>query len=502
MTESVLLGIDAGTSAVKVCAVSRDGRILAKAQRPIPVVTLQPLWAEIDLDRYWGLVCEAIREVAARVPQIDAVGLATTCPTTIVLDEGNNPLRPGILYLDGRSDALLHEVVGADTVAYRQRTGNRASPSTCWAANLTWLQRHEPDTWHRVRRVVMLNGFLGLRLTGRAAFEPTQASYSGLMDVREVQPRWCDPLLGLWNVDGALLPEIIPGSQSLGGVSSSAAAQTGLAPGTTVALGAADTVAAAVAVGITKAGDAFESVGTSGVITLCLDQPNFDATFLNRHHVLPGRWLAHGAMSTLGGSFGWLQGKIWPEVQSFAELERMAMTSVPGANGLIFLPYLAGERSPIWDTEASAAWIGLRLSHTRADMIRAVFEGGALALRQILDRAEAQWGWRPTELIGVGGGARSRFWAQIKADVLGLDYHMASLTDAAAIGAALMGATAAGIFDGLQDPGLPTICRDDRPIEPRPALRQSIYDHSFEIFNGLYPALAKSMHKLAELAPR
>lgn len=501
MTDFALLGIDAGTSAVKVCAVSREGRILAKAQRAVPVVTLQPLWAEVDLERYWGLVCEAIREVVAKAPRIEAIGLATTCPTTIVLDADDQPLRPGILYLDGRADALLRETIGTDAVAYRERTGNRASPSTCWAANLTWLQTHEPETWRRVRRVVMLNGFLGLRLTGRAAFEPTQASYSGLMDVREAEARWCPPLLDLWKVDGGLLPEIISGSGALGGVSTKAAGETGLVQGTTVALGAADTVAAAVAVGIMQAGDAFESVGTSGVITLCLDKPDFESSFLHRHHVLPGRWLAHGAMSTLGGSFGWLQGKIWPEVQSFAELERLAMTSVPGANGLIFLPYLAGERSPIWDAEASAAWIGLRLSHTRADMVRAVFEGGALALRQIVERAEKQWGWRPTELIGVGGGARSRFWAQIKADVLGLNYHMAALTDASAIGAAMMGATGAGVFRELHDAQALIIRHDERAIEPRMALRRSIYDQSFEVFNGLYPALAKSMHRLAELSP-
>lgn len=501
MIEPVLLGVDAGTSSVKVCAVAPDGRIVAKAQRAVPVITALPLWAEIDLERYWTLVCEALHEVAARVGPVAGVGLATTCPTTIFLDADDQPLRAGIVYLDGRADALLHDVVGADATAYQAHTGNRASSSTCWAANLTWLQRHDAVLWKKVRRVLMLNSFIGLRLTGRAAMEPTQASYSGLMDVRAAKACWSPSLLKLWNVDGGLLPEIVSGAAPLGGITPQAAALTGIAVGTPIALGAADTAAAAFAVGLKSQGDAFESVGTSGVITFCLDSPKFEASFLNRHHVLPGRWLAHGAMSTLGGAFGWLQGKVWPDVRSFAELESLATTSIPGANGLLFLPYLAGERSPIWDAEASAAWIGLRLNHTRADMVRAVFEGGALALRQILQRAENEWAWKPSELVGVGGGARSRFWAQIKADVLGLNYHMATQTDASAIGAAMIGGVAAGVFNGVDDPALPKIRCDEHPVEPGPADRRAVYDRRFEVFESLYPALASAMHGLDD-APR
>lgn len=496
MTDPVLLGIDAGTSSVKICAIAPDGRMVAKAQRPVPVVTALALWAEIDLERYWALVCAALREVTARAGPVAGIGLSTTCPTTIVLDGDDRPLRPGIVYLDGRADTLLREVVGPDATAYLPQTGNRASSSTCWAANLTWLQRHEPALWEKVRRVLMLNSFLALRLTGRAAIEPTQASYSGLMDVRARQAAWSPSLFRLWNVEPGLVPEIVPGTACLGGVTAEAAAVTGLAPGTPLALGAADTATAAFAVGLKRAGDAFESVGTSGVITFCLDEPAFDPRFLNRHHVLPGRWLAHGAMSTLGGAFGWLQGKVWPEVRSFAELEQLAMESVPGANGLVFLPYLAGERSPIWDAEASAAWIGLRLHHTRADMVRAVFEGGALALRQILEIAGSQWSWRPTDLVGVGGGARSRFWAQVKADVLGLNYHMATLTDASAIGAALLGGVAAGTFAGVEDPALPAIRCNDQKVQPGPPDRRAVYDRRFDVYRSLYPALQDAMHRL------
>jgi xylulokinase len=497
----VLLGIDAGTSAMKVCAFDGAGNLLAKAHRSVPLITPYPLWAEIDLERYWELITEAIQEVVARVGPVAAIGLATTSPTTIVLDADDKPLRAGIVYLDGRADELVHEVTGLDAIAYQGRTGNRASPSTCWAANLLWLQRNEPQVWSRVQRVCMLNSFLALRLTGVLGVDPTQASYSGLVDVRDPQARWSGELTALWQVPPQLLPPLVSGADLLGRVTPAAAAITGIAAGTPLALGVADTVAAAFAMGLRESGDAFESVGTSGVITFCLDKPEFDPCFLNRYHIVPGRWLAHGAMSTLGGSFGWLQSKVWPEVHSLAELERMAQESVPGANGLVFLPYLAGERSPIWDAEASAAWIGLRLSHTRADMVRAVFEGAAYGLRQILERAAQQWNWRPSRLVGVGGGAHSRFWAQIKADVLQLDYGMAEFTDASALGAALLGGTACGLYAGLADPSLPTIHQASEYIKPGPAERRAIYDYQFTVFAALYPALAKSMHALAAQTP-
>jgi xylulokinase len=496
----VLLGIDAGTSSVKVCAFDAAGKLLAKAQRSMPVVTPLPLWAEIDLERYWELVAEAIQEVSARVGPASAVGLSTTCPTTVVLDRAGNPLRPGIVYLDGRADELVREVTGADPVAYQELTGNRASPSTCWAANLLWLQRHEPKVWSRVHQACTLNGFLGLRLTGVLGLDPTQASYSGLTNVRAAEPALASELLSLWQVDRELLPPLRSGAELLGGVTSGAAARTGLAAGTPVALGVADTVAAAFATGMRAHGDAFESVGTSGVITFCLDRPQFDATFLHRYHILPKRWLAHGAMSTLGACFGWLQSKVWPEVRSLPELERMAQESVAGANGLVFLPYLAGERSPIWDAEASAAWIGLRLAHTRADMVRAVFEGAAFGLRQILERGEAQWNWHPPQLVGVGGGAHSRFWAQIKADVLRLEYGMAEFTDASALGAALLGGVACRRYDGLEDPALPVIRSAPHYVKPGPAERLAVYDRQFSVFAALYPTLADSMHRLAGVA--
>ena len=494
----VFLGIDAGTSAIKVCAFDTQGTLLKKVQISVPVITPYPLWVEIDLDLYWELLLKALQEVTAQVGTVVSVGLSTTCPTTIFLDAKSHPLRHAMVYLDGRADEIVRAVTGDDAASFQSRSGNRASTSTCWAANLLWVQKNEPEIWTKVRSVCMLNSYIAMRLTGVLAIDPTQASYSGLMDVKQAEPAWHADLLTLWNIPAALLPPIVQGASRLGGVTADVAALTAIPAGVAVALGAADTAAASFAMQLRQNGQTFESVGTSGVITFCLDQPDFELGFLNRHHVYPGRWLAHGAMSTSGGSFGWLQSKIWPEVKSLAELERLAQESLPGANGLIFLPYLAGERSPIWDSEASAAWIGLRLSHTRADMVRAVFEGTAFGLRQIMGLAEAKWGVQPKKMIGVGGGSHSRFWAQIKADVLNMDYGNTEFQDASALGAALLGAVAGGHFSGLEDASLPSVKISAQWVKPSPIQKQAIYQSHFEIFSRLYPVLSSSMHALAQ----
>jgi len=491
-----LLGIDAGTSSIKVCAFSLDGKLLAKARRAIPVITPYPLWAEVDVEQYWQLTAEAIAEVTANCSNIEGVGLSTTCPTTIFLDDAYRPVRPGIVYLDGRSDELVKEITGSNSVQYEQLSGNRASPSTCWAANILWVKRYEPENWKRVHHVCMLNSYLALRLTGQYGIDPTQASYSGLVDVRQRSAQWSGSLLKLWGLDQSLLAPLKPCAEAIGAVDLQSSQITGLPQGCTVALGAADTAAAAFALGLSESGRAFESMGTSGVITFCLDQPEFDNSFLNRYHIYPDRWLAHGAMSTLGGAFGWLQNKIWPEVQSFPELEAMAKESLPGANGIVFLPYLAGERSPIWDAEASATWVGLRLEHSRSDMVRAVFEGAAFGLRQILEIAERRWGWRPKQLVGVGGGANSRFWAQIKADILRLEYGMVGQTDASALGAALLGGLACHSYNNFADPTLPNLKVTTGYIKPSRDLLGNLYDKQFSIFTSLYPALTNAMHAL------
>lgn len=499
----IYLGIDAGTSSVKVCAFTAEGELKAKAHRLIHVITPYPRWAEVDLEQLWEAMVEAIADVSRTLHPVEdrivALGFCVACPTTIFLDAEHRPVRPAISYLDRRSDAIIQKVAGrlGGTEQYGREIGNRPGSSVCWAANIAWVRENEPAVWEKVRYTGVLGSYLTLRLTGQFACDLTQASYSGLFRVASPDQGWCADLMDVWQVEEASLPRLAPSYQLAGTLTDEAAKSLNLQPGVAVAVGSADTAAAAFAVGMRSAGDVFESVGTSGVITFCLDAPEFDDAYMHRCHILPDRWLAHGAMSTLGGAFGWMKNKVWPEINNLAALERLAAESAPGANGIVFLPYLAGERSPIWDAEASGAWVGLKLENGRADMVRAAFEGTAFGLRQILHHAEQRWGWKPASLLAVGGGARSQFWAQIKADILNLDYLISDMPDAAAWGAALLGILATGRFDGPDDPRLHFIVSDRKPIRPGPEERRRAYDKAFAVFDSLYPALRDVMHNLS-----
>lgn len=495
---SALIGIDAGTSSVKVCAFTTDGTLINRASRSTPLATPRPRWAEIDLEQYWAAVVAALGEVLQGCGPVAGVGFAVTAPTTVLMDAKGRALRPGIPFLDNRAagDAAVIGEMAGGADQFFQRTGNRLSPSTCSSATMRWLMREEPRVWGRTAWVGFLNSYLAAQLTGLVAAERTQASYTGLLRLH--QPDWWSgELADIAGVPVQTLAPLARPFEMLGRVTAAAALVTGLPVGTPVALGSADTAAAAFAVGVREGGQCFESAGTSGVLTFCLHEPCFDDTFMNRCHVVPGRWLAHGAMSTPGAALVWLREQVWPLLRSASELERLACGSSAGAGGLIFLPYLAGERSPIWDPKASGAWVGLRLDTTPADMARAVYEAAAYGLRQIMERGWQRWGWRPEELLGVGGGARSALAAQIKADVLNLEYRAAELPDAAALGAALMGGLAAGVYTGIDDPALPVASGTAEVVRPGHPDDRRHYELNYDVYRSLYPVMREAMHKLA-----
>lgn len=498
--KEVLLGIDCGTSALKACVFDRSGNSLRRVTRPIPGIELCGGWADVDAESIWNGVVGAVADCLSAEERIVSVGLTGTCPTIVLMDETARPQRRAILYLDNRAATELGSVATAvgGVEAFFARTGNRLAVSNCVAATLRWVKKTEPDVWGRTRVVGFLNTFVGARLTGRFATDPTHASYSGLYSLRGERLTWEHQLCADLGIDPHILPELIEPPSAVGRVTAEAAAATGLAEGTPVAIGAADTACASLAVDLLHPRSAFESAGTSGVITFCLDTPDFDPLFMNRCHVRPGLWLAHGAMSTLGGALDWARSKVWPNSSSYDELEELAATSPPGANGVIFLPYLSGERSPVWDPNACGSWFGLRLDTTKADMVRAVYEGGVFGLRQILTRAENHWRWRPQTLLSVGGGTRCRGWHQIKADILDVEYLPADFADAAALGAAILGGVAAGIYASLDDPSLPKLAAPRDTVSPDANMR-AIYDGMFAIYEKLYPALSDPMADLASV---
>lgn len=493
----LLVGIDVGTSSIKICMFELSGKLIKKEFSDVVLLTPCQGCVEIELNDLVIKVKGLLKRVISGFEnQVEAIGFSVTNPTLVLMDKELNPIRPGIPYLDNRCQKEVELAVkslgGPDN--YFNRVGNRPSPSTCTAALINYLKKNEPEVWAKTYKAGFLNTFLAAQFTGKVAADPTTASYSGILNVREPYD-WDDELIKISDIDKDILPEIKPSYHKVGGLSRSMAQNTGLREGIPVAIGSGDTAAASFALGLKQHGDMFESMGTSEVMTFCLDKPDLDQAFMNRSHVLPGLWLCHGAMSTAGAATSWLLNKVFPDIDDFSHLDEEADKSVPGSNGLIFVPYLSGERSPMFDSQACGLFFGLNLKTSRQDMIRSVFEGAGYGIRQICKIGEKRWSINPQSIKCVGGATKSMISMHIRSDILGYELAAIENDNAAAYGAALLGGMAAEIFTSIDE--IPYLNTISRRVSPNPDNRE-IYEKYFEIYVNLYPQLKQSMHKLNE----
>ncbi|MEW6046644.1 MAG: FGGY family carbohydrate kinase [Bacillota bacterium] len=535
-TQPVLAGIDVGASSIKAVLVDAEtGSVLGTGRSPVTVQSPRPGWAEMDAETWLLDAGKALQEAAARanIPlrSVASIGLSGMCPAFVPLGRDGRALRRAILFFDRRSLDLAERIrrdIGEGR--FFAVTGNRVAAGTISVTSMLWVQAHEQEVWKNARYLAHANTYLGRQLTGRVAMDWTNASLTGLFETAG-KGRWSEALASELGIDPALLPEVVAPSTLLGGLGKEAAAATGLPTGIPVAIGAADTAASALAVGVLEPGQVFESSGTSLVITTCIGKPEFDPRFLNRCHVATGRWLAHGAMSAGGASLRWFHDEVvtgavalgrgtragdnsavsQPFVADPARsavgnqlwydlMEREACKAPPGAGGLIFLPYLSGERSPIWDPLARGAFIGISLATRLRHLIRAVMEGVAYAERQILELAEAVLGAEAEQLLSVGGASHSKTWTQIKADVLQLPILVSHVAESAATGAALLGGVAAGVYAGENEAAW--VARQSlevTSVTPNPSLRP-VYDGLYETFSRLYPALREEFAALQPYA--
>lgn len=492
MKTSAVLGIDAGTSSVKTSLFTIQGDLIREMSFPVEVLSPAHDQFEIDVERLFRELKGVIKKIVAGFEdQVEGIGLSVASPTLIFLDRNQEAIRPGIVYLDNRSIREVEQGVekfGGSNM-YFARVGNNPSPSTCVAATVNWIRNHEPETWKQTAQIGFLNSYLGVKLTGNLAVDPTVSSYSGLMRVRNPYV-WERKFLEIFDIDEKYLPEILSSFHKVGGLRKDVAAELGLTEGLPVAIGAADTAATSFALGVHKHGDVFQSMGTSEVITFCLNTPNFSPAFMNRGHVIPGLWLSNGAMSTAGASIQWVLKNIFPECLSEQELENLAQTSPRGAHGLIFLPYLCGERSPVFDTRACGLFFGLNMNTRKADMVRAVYEGVAYGMQQIYKIGSERWSISPEYVKCVGGASKSALAVQLRADVLDKQIRTIESGNTAAYGAAMLGAMAAGIYTDFAK--VPCIADYGKIVEPNPENVSFFTKHS-EIYCQLYPNLKELM---------
>jgi xylulokinase len=498
MTGPFLVGIDIGTTKLKVCVFSTSGKLVWQDHDNVIVTTPSPDCVEMDLRDLTGKLKLLLQKMAAvHGSAVEAIGFSVTNPTLVVMDRESNAIRPGIPFLDNRSteevSAIVESMGGPDK--YFQRVGNHPSPSTCTAGLINHIKKNEPAVWSKAHKIGFLNTYLAAQFTGSVICDPTTASYSGLLDVRQPNA-WDDELIRITDIGKDYLPDLKPSCTKVGGLCRAWAQNSGLKEGVPVAIGSGDTAAAAFALGLTRHGSVFESMGTSEVLSFCLGNPDLDMAFMNRSHVIPGLWLCHGAVSTSGAAISWLLKNVFLDIQDVNLLEENAFRSAPGANGLIFVPYLAGERSPIFDSKACGVFFGLTLNSNREDMIRAVYEGAGYAVKQIYNRARSKWNITSQTIKCVGGAAASSLSLQVRADMLGAQMACVETENAAAYGAAMLGGIACGIFPDFD--AVPFLNVGLRHVTPD-LENMEIYDQYFSVYNEIYPQLKQTMHNLKKL---
>jgi len=465
--------LDIGTSGVKGLALDPDGGVVAAADAGYPLSTPRPGWAEQDPEDWWRATEAVLARLRAAAGPPQGIGLSGQMHGLVVLDSDDRVLRPAIIWNDQRTAAecsAIEATVGLERLA--ALTGNRALTSFT-APKLLWLRHHEPDVFARIARIALPKDYVRLRLCGGHATDVADASGTLLLDVAE--RRWSEEMLDALQFEPEWLPRVLESPQVSGAT----------ADGVPVAAGAGDQAAGALGVGVDRPGPVSVVLGTSGVVFAALERYAADPhvrvqTFC---HAIPGTWHAMGVMLSAAGSLRWLQAILGAD---FDVLTAEASAWAPTTEGLTFLPYLAGERTPHDDPDARGAYAGLSLRHDRGALVRALLEGVAFGLRDSLDLI-AELGGRPELGRVSGGGARSEEWLRIVASVLELPLERVAVEDAAAFGAALLGGVAGGVWPDVPAAVAATV-RPRELIEPVSDWIEP-YRAARERFRGLYPAL-------------
>ncbi|HEV2459167.1 MAG TPA: xylulokinase [Ktedonobacterales bacterium] len=505
-TVDCLLGIDVGTTGAKalLCRAD-DGAVLAAGFAPYPLHHPQPSWAEQDPADWWQACGTATRACLAEAaasgvaPQsVRGVALSGQMHGAVLLDDAGEVVRPCIIWADQRSGAEcdeIHRRVGLERLV--ELTGNPALTGFT-AAKVLWVRNHEPEAFARARRLLLPKDYIRLRMTGEPAIERSDAAGTNLLDIHTGD--WAPEVLDALDLPVSLLPLVVGSTDVCGTLAADAARHLGLPSGTPVAGGGADNACGATGAGVVAPGPALLSIGSSGVVLAASPTPQIDrSTPLPRihtfFHAMPNTWYLMGVTQAAGLSLRWARDTFGgAESGDYDTLTAEAARVPPGAEGLLFLPYLQGERAPHLDPLARGAWIGLTAAHRRGHLVRAVLEGVAFSLKDCFALLSEQ-GLPLTEIRVTGGGARSPLWRQICADILERPVVTLAADEGPAFGAALMAGTAVGLY-----PSLPAACARTvqlgGAVTPDSSLAPAYRAH-YALYCAAYPALREIMHGLS-----
>jgi xylulokinase len=496
----LFLGIDVSTTGAKALLIDEQGAVISSATSPLTLQTPHPLWSEQEPAAWWDGVQKSVGQALAKAGasgrDIHAIGLTGQMHGLVLLDQDGQVQRPAILWNDQRTGAQCEDIrqrLGKDRLI--QITGNDALTGFT-APKILWVQQNEPEVYARARHILLPKDYIRYRLTGHYATDRAGGAGTLLFDLK--LRTWSDEMLAALEIAPNLLPPTFEGPEVTGHVSEEAAALMGLQAGTPVVGGGGDQAAQAVGVGAVQPGIIALTLGTSGVVFAATNEPLVEPQGRLHAfcHALPGRWHFMGVMLSAAGSLQWYRDTLAPDVP-FESLINEAASVAPGSEGLLFLPYLTGERTPYPDPLARGAWVGLTVRHRRAHLTRAVLEGVAFGIRDSFTLIR-QSGLTEIEQVRVsGGGARSAVWRQILADILGVELVTVNTTEGAAYGAALLAAVGAGAFGSV-----PAACEQTIRVTGRtaPGEQSSAYQGFYERYQALYPALAPEFRALAELS--
>lgn len=488
---SVFLGLDISTTATKALLVDESGRVVGSAASPHRLLTPRPLWSEQDPEEWWNATASSVREVLrateTRADEVAAIGLAGQMHGLVLLDADRSVLRPAILWNDQRASAECEEIRSrmGGLQALVAATGNDAFPGFS-APKLLWVRNNEPDLFARVRQVLLPKDYVRFRMTGEYATDRAGAGGTLLLDLATRD--WSKAVLDALEIPGDILSPTHEGTEITGVLDVGAAQILGLAAGTPVVGGGGDQAAQAVGVGAVNPDVSALTVGTSGVVFAASTRPVFDPDGRAHAfpHAAPGLWHMMGVMLSAAGSLQWYRDKLAPGVP-FDDLVAEAADVSPGADDLLFLPYLSGERTPHADPFARAVFSGLTLSHGRGHLTRAVLEGVAFGLRDNLDLLVKAGVPAPSALRASGGALKSGLWSSILANVLDTDLEVVASPEGAAHGAALLAGVGAEAWSDVDAACLASV-RIERVVHPDSALAET-YHSVHSRFTHLYPAV-------------
>ena len=496
--ESVTIGIDIGTSGAKGIVLAAGGAVLARATAGYPLLTPRPGWTEQDPDAWWQATLAVLRGLAASVEGHDlaGIGLSGQMHGSVFLDAAGDPIRPALLWNDARTHAEGAEIerrLGRERVI--AITGNRASTGF-QAPKLLWLRTHEPEAAARLAKLVLPKDFIRWRLTGEHATDAADASGTLFLDLRCRE--YSGEMLAALEVDEHMLPPVFEGPEITGRLTEAAARLTGLPAGTPVVAGGGDNACAAIGAGLIGEGHGVCSLGTSGTLFVHSMTPRIDPEgALNAFcDAVPGGYHLMGVILAAGGSLGWYRDRIAAAeadqlaakgLDPFAVLMDQAAAVPPGAEGLLFLPYLAGERSPHMDPHARGAWIGLSLAHDRRHLVRALVEGVGFAFADCLERMR-ELGIEPPSIMLTGGGARGELWRTILAAQLRVPLATGTTAEGPALGAAILAQVGGGVAPNLAS-AVAAAVPSPTPAPPAEPELVALYQAAHRRFRALYPAL-------------